>query len=383
MKKLRGELNEFVYTMAFITQRGENVGHTGGAASSSRQRRPAELSELEALVSGVDQVSQSTLLLKKMKEAHEVDDALDYTKEQYERRFAACEERQRAFERKQADMKVQVAKFEKFISENDAKKVRAEAKAKTEQQAYRAKCKEMEKLTGVLARVEEERAAAAAELRRLRKYQRFLETTVEASEDAVEVWDLLNRHQTLRRANADLMGQVTSGEAATERLRSTVAAETGKHTNSVLVRNSDIHASQQKVERLRLGNKAVLGLKEKAESGAKDGVREAGQVTRAIRNLYLRCLVTMHSKVTPVPEATVSTPPSVQLSLLGACLKLVGERVGDLSDVDAAFPAWQHRRRLEERAKLEAAEEEDHAGGPPFGGGGGAQTQRPPSSPPV
>ena len=40
----------------------------------------------------------------------------------------ACEERQRAFERRQAEMREQVAKFEKFISENDAKRARAEAK---------------------------------------------------------------------------------------------------------------------------------------------------------------------------------------------------------------------------------------------------------------
>lgn len=48
--------------------------------------------------------------------------------------MAACEERQAAFERRQAEMRVQVAKFEKFITENDAKSARAEAKAKAEKQ---------------------------------------------------------------------------------------------------------------------------------------------------------------------------------------------------------------------------------------------------------
>lgn len=43
---------------------------------------------------------------------------------------------------------------------------------------------------------------------------------VEVADDADEVWDLLNRHVTLRDANRDLMAQVTTGEDAIEGLRS-------------------------------------------------------------------------------------------------------------------------------------------------------------------
>ena len=89
--------------MAFITQRGDM-----GALHDSNEPPMNELSELEALVSGINQVSQSTLLLKKMKEMSEVDDSLEYMKEQYARRMAACDERQRAFEKRQAEMKEQV-----------------------------------------------------------------------------------------------------------------------------------------------------------------------------------------------------------------------------------------------------------------------------------
>ena len=52
--------------------------------ATKQQKR--ETSELEALVSGVNSVSQATLQLKKMRESREVDDALDYMKEQYVRR---------------------------------------------------------------------------------------------------------------------------------------------------------------------------------------------------------------------------------------------------------------------------------------------------------
>ena len=68
----------------------------------------AEIGELEALVSGVNQISQSTLLLKKKKEMHEVDDSLDFMKGEYKTRMEACDERQREFERRQSEMKEQV-----------------------------------------------------------------------------------------------------------------------------------------------------------------------------------------------------------------------------------------------------------------------------------
>ena len=57
--------------MTFITQRG-------GAPPMGGLSQEAEIGELEALVSGVNQISQSTLLLKKKKEMHEVDDSLDF-----------------------------------------------------------------------------------------------------------------------------------------------------------------------------------------------------------------------------------------------------------------------------------------------------------------
>ncbi|CAM9403595.1 unnamed protein product, partial [Sphacelaria rigidula] len=86
--------------------------------------------QLEEMVAGVAQTSQSTLLLKKKKEMREVDDALDFMKDEYNTRMENCEQREAEFEQKQTDMREQVIKFEKFIQENDAKRARAEAKAK-------------------------------------------------------------------------------------------------------------------------------------------------------------------------------------------------------------------------------------------------------------
>lgn len=67
------------------------------------------------------------------------------------------------------------------------------------------------------------------------------------SEDAEEVWDLLNRHKTLSSAYNDLMSQVTTGEYEIDQLRMEIQSFTSAHTNQMLVQNSSIHANQLKV----------------------------------------------------------------------------------------------------------------------------------------
>ena len=144
--------------MAFITQRGQKHDEFKSKAAD-------EIAELEALVSGVNQISQSTLLLKKKKEMHEVDHALDFMKEEYKTRIEACEERQREFERRQSDMKEQVTKFEKFIQENDSKRQRAEMKARQEEKQKHQKDEELRRLQSEHDEAEKERDDLIAQLK--------------------------------------------------------------------------------------------------------------------------------------------------------------------------------------------------------------------------
>lgn len=76
----------------------------------------------------------------------EVDEALELMKEEFKNRMEACEERRMQFELKQAKMREQVLKFEKFIQENDAKRQRAEKKTKEERKTYELKCQELNML---------------------------------------------------------------------------------------------------------------------------------------------------------------------------------------------------------------------------------------------
>ena len=113
---------------AFLTQ-------VPGQASSNARTHSDEINELEALVSGVTQISQSTLLLKKKKEMQEVNKSLAFMKDWYLDNMKTADEKHAVFERDQLDLKNQVVKFEKFIQENDSKRQRALTRKQQEVQS--------------------------------------------------------------------------------------------------------------------------------------------------------------------------------------------------------------------------------------------------------
>ncbi len=128
------------------------------------------------------QTSQSTLLLKKRKEMREVDESLELMKKDHKKRMDECEERRLQFEVKQAKMREQVLKFEKFIQENDAKRIRAELKVKQEKKLFEEKVKEIHLLLEKIQKLEDDQKLLSDELIKKSCYKAYLERIVEEGE---------------------------------------------------------------------------------------------------------------------------------------------------------------------------------------------------------
>lgn len=94
----------------------------------------------------------------------EVDESLELMKRDHKRRMDICEQRRIKFEEKQAKMREQVLKFEKFIQENDAKRIRAELKAKQERKLYEEKVREIATLNEEIKRLEVDQKQLDSEL---------------------------------------------------------------------------------------------------------------------------------------------------------------------------------------------------------------------------
>jgi ribosomal protein S20 len=113
----------------------------------------------------------------------EVDESLELMKKDHKKRMDECEERRIQFEVKQSKIREQVLKFEKFIQENDAKRLRAEAKSKLEKRLHDEKVKEIITLLEKIQRLEEEVKVLNEELSKKSCYKQYLEKIVEEGEN--------------------------------------------------------------------------------------------------------------------------------------------------------------------------------------------------------
>lgn len=315
-----------------------------------------DIGELETLVSGVTQTSQSTLLLKKRKEMREVDDALEFMKEEFAARMQACEERQREFERKQKEMKDNVAKFEKFIQENDTKLKRAQMKSTTERKACEQCEEQIQKLSAELHEQEAEREKKRADVERFQRYRAYLERTVEASEEQYpEPEDVLNRHNTLVGANKDLQKQVRGGAREMDELRAEVQTLQRAAQNEVLVMTSDIDQKNKQLEQRKSMLSDLDAEMALAERESNRATTDMGQVEQSIKNLYGRCVQSMvdrRSQAQPLKlDLSGSLTPAERakrkVDYLAEHLKFVCERICDLDTIRAEYGRWmeQHHTR--------------------------------------
>ncbi|CBJ31072.1 conserved unknown protein [Ectocarpus siliculosus] len=302
----------------FLTQKGKR---RGGQAEDA-----VDADQLEEMVAGVAQTSQSTLLLKKKKEMREVDDALEFMKDEYNTRMDNCDQREAEFEQKQVDMREQVVKFEKFIQENDAKRIRAEAKAKQERRILDQQAAELRKLEKELSSAMAEEAKLEGRRLRLKRYEDYLKGSSSAADpERDEISDLLNRFKTLRDANFDLMKLCEEHDTSYEKGRLEMQQYRQDKQNEVLVTNSSLNEKQMELEQIRGAVKREEHKSEQEGERVMGVCRESGQVMLAISNLHARCKQTMRSRIPDMNDKQLEKMAFLERCL--HCLHVVGERI--------------------------------------------------------
>ena len=303
-----------------------------------------EIEELQSLLHSNSQtISQSTLLLKKRKEMREVDTSLDLMKKDYKKRMDDCEQRRLQFEKKQARMRDQVLKFERFIQENDAKKLRAESKAKHERQLYLEKSKELHALSDELLELEQSRGALSKDLESKSRYRTYLEQTAEVGEGYEEVPDLLARYSTLRDSREELLKLNAEEENEADQFRVKLQALKTELQNKFLVGNSVIHQYQKKLEDGRDFVKEEEGKTVYQEEKKKSNARESSQVAQSIRNLFIRCQATMKVKSLSFASSHSHMTPQQQLEFY---LDVIHSRMVDLIEITREYSADELAQRL-------------------------------------
>ena len=242
-----------------------------------------------------------------------------------------CEERREQFEAKQSKMRDQVLKFEKYIQENDAKRQRADMKAKQEHKMYEEKCRELDSIHRQIEQLKEDETVLEAELEEKNKFTFYLETVLESTDGFEEVPDLLKRYYTLKQSNQELMVQVQGQESELDDMRSQLQSLRVHQENQLLVNNSFLQAQQKELERVIGSAKHEEDEKNRFEDMVKQVSKEVSQVVQSIRNIYNRCQSTMRT------PGKMSTSQNFTVALLNNNLEQIESRLVDLIEIDEEF----------------------------------------------
>ena len=242
-----------------------------------------------------------------------------------------CEERREQFEAKQSKMRDQVLKFEKYIQENDAKRQRADMKAKQEHKMYEEKCRELDSIHRQIEQLKEDETVLEAELEEKNKFTFYLETVLESTDGFEEVSDLLKRYYTLKQSNQELMVQVQGQESELDDMRSQLQSLRVHQENQLLVNNSFLQAQQKELERVIGSAKHEEDEKNRFEDMVKQVSKEVSQVVQSIRNIYNRCQSTMRT------PGKMSTSQNFTVALLNNNLEQIESRLVDLIEIDEEF----------------------------------------------
>jgi hypothetical protein len=184
----------FLATLRKLRRRVVHPKQPEPCAMSFVTEVPGQLAQDQA--GDIPPASQSTLLLQKKKEMAEVQQQLDRKKEEFRMRMQQCQEKEMELAGKQEQLKEGVRKFEKFLKENDAKRIRANRKALDEIKLKELKESEKQKMTKELEVQEKKRNELQHELASKQRYEQYLERVCDATEQFEDIPEVLKRYET-------------------------------------------------------------------------------------------------------------------------------------------------------------------------------------------
>eukprot|EP00294_Goniomonas_avonlea_P010906 CAMPEP_0114559754 /NCGR_PEP_ID=MMETSP0114-20121206/11088_1 /TAXON_ID=31324 /ORGANISM="Goniomonas sp, Strain m" /LENGTH=399 /DNA_ID=CAMNT_0001745241 /DNA_START=38 /DNA_END=1237 /DNA_ORIENTATION=+ len=308
----------------------------------------------EAMPEPATRSTQATQLVKARKQMGEVQELLLAKQQEFKERMEKCKEREEALSEKQEATREQVAKFAQFMKENDAKRTRALKRAQDEINIRKLKEKEAEELTQQIQKLEKELERGKATLERQLKYSHYLESVMDASEEFLEVMDILMRYDALKGTNQDLMNSVNEHNREMEIKRVELASLTKRMQSMILVQNSEVARHQQELDLSRNAASHQEQLLHERENDAKERIRLSGESQMAIYNLYQRTRNTHHSD---------SKPKEENQDIFHA-LKYIEQRFRDLKYIVEDSQKQKHDdkyRQHAEKGKADVAEKEKAA----------------------
>mmetsp|Transcript_13056 Transcript_13056/g.45270 ORF Transcript_13056/g.45270 Transcript_13056/m.45270 type:complete len:300 (+) Transcript_13056:157-1056(+) len=268
----------------------------------------------------LEHVSPATRLLEKRRQMFEVQEMLEFQKQEFSRKEDVFKRREEKLKKKDLELQEQLIRFSKFLQENDGKKQRAEKKIHDERRVKQQKEQEIEALNVSLASLKETKVSKFDDVEKNYRYQKYLEAVQEYADEYHEITDILQRHETLQQANEDLRQQAAECAEKNEDTRAALQAYTKAKTDEILNLNNQISRLKKDLELKEREVLSMAGDRELAVRNASQRMLELGQVVMASDNLFQRC-----RQKSNVNHVAYSSP----IDQLG----VIGEYMADLSSI--------------------------------------------------
>ncbi|XP_069789298.1 coiled-coil domain-containing protein 42 homolog [Narcine bancroftii] len=141
--------------------------------------------------------SSATLLLEKRRELTEVEVDLAKQREEFHVKLRVLKQRQKDLVQKEVELKQSIQKFDKFLKENDAKRIRAKNKQAHEVELIKQKERDILKLERELETLTIKREKLKKKLEAKSIYPKFLEKVIKISSEFQNIRMINSRFEAL------------------------------------------------------------------------------------------------------------------------------------------------------------------------------------------
>jgi seryl-tRNA synthetase len=152
-----------------------------------------------------------------------------------------------------------------------------------------------------------------------------------------EIPEILNRHSTLKQANADLLEQSQQLEGKVDEFRRKLQMLRTEKQNQLLVGTSVLQRLQGELEKMKSQVKLQEDENTQKVNKKKDVSREFTQIIQSIKNLYGRCQSTMRVKSVFSDIKDSSNFSNNLKDILFSELELIATRMIDLEEIYEEF----------------------------------------------
>eukprot|EP01028_Stygiella_incarcerata_P005520 TRINITY_DN2318_c0_g1_i1.p1 TRINITY_DN2318_c0_g1~~TRINITY_DN2318_c0_g1_i1.p1 ORF type:complete len:312 (-),score=113.56 TRINITY_DN2318_c0_g1_i1:60-995(-) len=229
-------------------------------------------------------------LLERRREMLQVEEELGEKRSWYSKKMTELREMEGKIAKKRAEIQQNLLRFDKFIRDNESKRLRAQKKVGEEAALQQDRLKKVEELEDMIDTMTKQRAQSQEEVEKISAYVAYLERVAEGSEEMHDISDILLRYTVLHESNIQLRERISAAEHSIQELQEAVLQRKFDAENKVLRMNTEMQLKQRELEKYQSGVLDAQGMHEREIEKERETKHQIGEIHMASRSIYEKCV---------------------------------------------------------------------------------------------